>query len=145
VVNDGHKYWLRPGSFCDVTVELDAEREAPIIPRTAARATDHGYVAYVIEGDSAKERLLQLGMSTRDGWIEVRGGVAAGDLLVVHGAEALTTGAKVKATHVTAESLKAGADAGAPAAGASPATPGGGAKDKKHAPAASGAPSAEAP
>ena len=145
VVNDGHKYWLRPGSFCDVTVELDADREAPIIPRTAARATDHGYVAYVIEGDSAKERLLQLGMSTRDGWIEVRGGVTAGELLVVHGAEALTSGAKVKMTRVTAESLKDGADAGAPTAGAAPAPPGGaGAKDKKHAPAASGAPSAEA-
>src|SRR4029077_993938 len=68
VANDGHKYWLRPGSFCDVTVELDADREAPLIPRTAARATDHGYVAYVIEGDLAKERLLGLGMSTRDGW-----------------------------------------------------------------------------
>jgi RND family efflux transporter MFP subunit len=121
VANEGHRYWLRPGSFCDVAVELDAEREAPLIPRTAARATDHGYVAYVIEGDTAKERLLTLGMSTRDGWIEVRDGVKAGELLVVHGAEALTTGARVKANQVTAASLDSAADAGAPGTSAPPA------------------------
>ena len=113
VVDDGHKYWLRPGSFCDVTIELDAEREAPLIPRTAARATDHGYVAYVVEGDAGKERLLTLGMSTKDGWIEVKSGIAAGELLVVHGAEALTDGAKVKMTRVTADALNGAADAGA--------------------------------
>ena len=44
----------------------------PLIPRSAARATDHGYVAYVIEDDVAKERPLTLGMSTKDGWVEVR-------------------------------------------------------------------------
>src|SRR5262245_27091098 len=48
VVDDGHKYWLRPGSFCDVSIEVDATREAPLIPRLAARATDHGYVTYII-------------------------------------------------------------------------------------------------
>jgi multidrug efflux system membrane fusion protein len=140
VVNDGHKYWLRPGSFCDVTVELDAEKEAPLIPRTAARATDHGYVAYVVDGDVAQERLLGLGMSTRDGWIEVRTGVAAGDLLVVHGAEALTSGAKVKATHVTAASLAA--DAGAPV-DAPPGSASGSAR-ARHAPSPSARPSAGA-
>jgi RND family efflux transporter MFP subunit len=116
LVDEGHKYWLRPGSFCDVTIELDAEREAPLIPRTGARATDHGYVSYVIDGEVAKERVLTLGMSTKDGWIEVRSGIAAGDLLVVHGAEALTNGAKVRVTRVTAESLLKGElpDAGAP-------------------------------
>jgi RND family efflux transporter MFP subunit len=142
VVADGHKYWLRPGSFCDVTVELDAEREAPLIPRTAARATDHGYVAYVLEGEVAHEHLLSLGMSTRDGWVEVRTGLAAGDLLVVHGAEALSEGAKVRVTRVTPDSLKLNApeaDAGAPA-------PAGSAPRQRHAPAPSAtASAAEAP
>jgi membrane fusion protein, multidrug efflux system len=128
VVDEGHKYWLRPGSFCDVTLELNADREAPLIPRTAARATDHGYVAYAIEGDVAREHLLSLGMSTRDGWVEVRSGLAAGDLLVVHGAEALSPGAKVRMTRVTADALNPPADAGPP---------------QKHAPAASASAGAE--
>jgi RND family efflux transporter MFP subunit len=110
VVDEGHKYWLRPGSFCDVSVTIDATREAPLIPRLAARATDHGYVAYVVDGDVAHERKLSLGMSTKDGWVEVKSGLAAGDLLVVRGAEALSEGAKVRPNKVTAEGL---ADGGA--------------------------------
>ncbi|MDI1431357.1 efflux RND transporter periplasmic adaptor subunit [Polyangium sorediatum] len=105
-VNDeGHKYWLRPGSFCDVSVDIGAQREAVTIPRLAARATDHGYVAYVVENGVAKERVLALGMSTQDGWVEVRSGLAAGDVLVVRGAEALTDGAKVRPTTITPEAL----------------------------------------
>jgi len=114
-----HKYWLRPGSFCDVTVELErAQRLTPTIPRPAARATDHGYVAYVVDGDVARERTLTLGMNTKDGWIEVRSGLKAGDVLVVRGGEALSEGAKVKAAHVTAASFIAGSGAGAPATSA---------------------------
>jgi hypothetical protein len=125
LVDQEHKYWLRPGSFCDVTIDLSAARAAPVIPRLATRATDHGYVAYVVEGDVAKERVLKRGMNTKTGWVEVRSGLSAGDLLVVRGAEALADGAKVKTTHVSAASLTPGADAGAePVEGESGAGPG---------------------
>ncbi|HEY1586390.1 MAG TPA: efflux RND transporter periplasmic adaptor subunit [Polyangia bacterium] len=121
VVADEHKYWLRPGSFCDVTIDLGAKRDAPLIPRSAARATDHGYVAYVVDGDTAKEHPLTLGMSTRDGWVEVRAGLKAGDTLVVRGAEALSNGAKVHANKVTPESLNTGTPvAPAPDGGTAP-------------------------
>jgi RND family efflux transporter MFP subunit len=116
-----HRYWLRPGTFCDVTVELEREKRlAPTVPRASVRATDHGYVAYAVENDVAKERLLTLGMNTKDGWIEVRSGLKAGDLLVVRGAEALSDGAKVKATRVTGASFSSGGDASAPASSTSP-------------------------
>lgn len=147
VTEDDHKYWLRPGSFCDVAVDLSPQRSAPLIPRLAARATDHGYVAYVVEGDVAKERALTLGMSTKDGWVEVRSGLAAGDLLVVRGAEALSNGAKVRVNRVTPESLNAMPDGGAPPAEAASGAPaeaasgapaGSGRRRSKAAPAASG-------
>ena len=106
-VNDReHKWWLRPGSFCEVSINLGAQRDAPVIPRSAARATDHGYVAFVIEDNVAKERPLNLGMSTKDGWVEVRSGLKAGDLLVVRGAEPLANGARVHSTKVTPDALK---------------------------------------
>lgn len=120
VDNGDHRYWLRPGSFCEVTVELDGSRTAPVIPRSAARATDHGYVAYVIDGNVAHERVLKLGMSTKDGWIEVKTGLAARDQLVVRGAEALSEGAKARANKVDAASLAAPIDADA-GAGSTPA------------------------
>ena len=118
VTETEHKFWLRPGSFCDVSVNVGASRDAPLIPRSAARATDHGYVAYVIENDVAKERPLNLGMSTKDGWVEVRSGLKAGEMLVVRGAEPLANGSHVKANKVTPDSLKA--DAPLPSASAAP-------------------------
>lgn len=105
IVDEGHKYWLRPGAFCDVTVEVSATRDAPMIPRLAVRATERGYISYVVQAEAARERLLTLGMSTKDGWIEVRSGLSAGDLLVVRGAEALSEGAKVRKRQVTAAAI----------------------------------------
>lgn len=114
-------YWLRPGSFCDVTLDIGATRDAPLVPRTATRPTDRGYVVYVVEDGVAAEKPVTLGMSTEDGWVEVRSGIAVGDVVVVRGAEALTPGAKVKLNlldhfdpraEVTAAKRGAEADAG---------------------------------
>jgi len=104
---DSKRYWLRPGSFCDVTIDIGARRDAPVIPRAATRATDHGYVVYVIEGTAAVEKVVTLGMNTKDGWVEVRNGLKAGELLVVRGVESMTNGALVTANKV--DSLDASA------------------------------------
>jgi RND family efflux transporter MFP subunit len=91
------KYWLRPGSFCEVTIDVGARRDAPVIPRAATRATDHGYVVYVVENGVAVEKVVTLGMNTKDGQVEIRSGLEPGELLVVRGVESLTTGARVTA------------------------------------------------
>lgn len=101
VKNEDHKYWLRPGSFCDVSIDVGASREVPVIPRLATRATDHGYVVYVAKGDAVEERSVVLGMNSKDGWVEIRSGLTAGDTIVVRGGEALTPGARVRATRIT--------------------------------------------
>lgn len=97
VIDEGHKYWLRPGSFCDVTLDVGATRDSPMVPRTATRPTDHGYIVYVVENGVATERPIKIGMSTKDGWVEVRSGLNAGEHIVVRGAEALSPGAHVRA------------------------------------------------
>jgi RND family efflux transporter MFP subunit len=105
--SENKKYWLRPGSFCDVTIDVGATRQAVVIPRAATRATDHGYVVYVVEGGTALEKVVTLGMNTKDGWVEVRNGLGPGELLVVRGVESVTPGALVKASKV--DSLDASA------------------------------------
>lgn len=92
-----HTYWLRPGAFADVSIDVGASRDAPVIPRSSSRATDHGFVVYVAEGDVAVEKPVTLGMNTKDGWVEVKTGLEGGEMLVVKGAEALTPGARVRA------------------------------------------------
>lgn len=125
VVDEGRKYWLRPGSFCDVLMNIGAQRDAPVIPRGAVRASEKGLIAYVIENGQAREKVLELGMATKDGWVEVRDGLQGGEKLVVRGAEALSAGAKVKESAVTLPPPGSSATpSGSAVPGAGPPAPG---------------------
>jgi len=107
-----HKYWLRPGVFCDVSIPVGATRQSAVVPEIAIRATERGFLAYVIDGTTAHEHAVQLGMHTANGFVEVTQGLAAGDLLVVLGGEPLSDGVSVKiAQRTTMENFDAGAPA----------------------------------
>lgn len=97
-VDDEERGRLRPGSFAQVTVPVGSTVESPVIPQVAVRPSERGFLAFVVEGGVARERELQLGLSTDDGRVEVKSGVRRGEKLVVRGAEALTDGAKVRVT-----------------------------------------------
>jgi membrane fusion protein, multidrug efflux system len=97
-VDDPKRADLRPGSFAQVTVPVGAAAQSPVIPQTAVRPSERGFLAYVVEGDVARERELSLGLRTADGRVEVRSGVKPGEQLVVRGGEALRDGARVKVT-----------------------------------------------
>lgn len=94
VVDDPRRERLRPGAFADVTVPVGA-KSAPVIPQTAVRPSEKGFLAFVVEGNVARERTLLLGLRTAEGLVEVRSGLSPGDALVVRGAEGLKDGAPV--------------------------------------------------
>ena len=116
------KYELRPGAFAEVPVPIGESADAPVIPSSAVRPSERGFLAYVIEGSAAKERVLTLGLRTADGRVEVRSGVKVGEQLVVRGAEPLKDGAQVR----IAPAAPAGtaAPVTVPAGTAAPAAPG---------------------
>ncbi|HEX8698413.1 MAG TPA: efflux RND transporter periplasmic adaptor subunit [Myxococcaceae bacterium] len=87
---------LRPGAFATVSVPVETSQGSPVIPQTAVRPSERGFLAFVVEGDKARERVLELGMRTADGRVEVKSGVKPGETLVVRGAEALKDGAAVR-------------------------------------------------
>lgn len=87
---------LRPGSFAEIAADIGGGGRAPVVPETAVRPSERGFIAYVVEGPVVHERVLTLGMHTADGHVEVRSGLREGESLVVRGAEALKDGAKVK-------------------------------------------------
>jgi len=95
-VRDTNNGALRPGSFAEITVPVSSEKMSPVIPQTAIRASDKGFIAFVVENDAAVERILALGMRTVDGQVEVLSGLKPGELLVIRGAEALRNGAPVR-------------------------------------------------
>ena len=69
-----------------------------MIPETAIRPSEQGFLAYVVANGVAEQRILTLGMRTADGQVEVKNGLTAGEQLVIRGAEALRDGAQVKVT-----------------------------------------------
>jgi len=95
-VNDAKRNALKAGSFARVTIPIGGTASAPVIPQTAIRPSERGFLAFVVENGEAKERILTLGMRTAEGRVEVRAGLRPGEQLVVRGAEALKNGSKVK-------------------------------------------------
>jgi multidrug efflux system membrane fusion protein len=97
---------LRPGSFAEVSAGIAGGGRAPVVPETSVRPSERGFIAYVVEGDVVRERVLTLGMHTSDGHVEVKAGLREGESLVFRGAEALRDNAKIKI--VTADSSGGG-------------------------------------
>jgi RND family efflux transporter MFP subunit len=137
-----HKYWLRPGAFCEVAVPVGDAKPAIVVPSIAVQPTSTGNVVFVAdEKNIAHQRSVSLGMYTPDGGVEVTQGLKAGELLVVEGFEALSEGAPVNVkTRTTLQAAQAAASASAagsasaapsasaPSAVASAVPPAGGAK-----------------
>jgi len=106
-IDDSGDKSLRPGSFAEISVPVASPGEAAVIPVGAVRPSERGFIAYVVEGDKAVERILTLGMRSADGQVEVLSGLKGGETLVVRGAEALSNGVAVR--------IGAPAEAAAPA------------------------------
>ncbi len=116
-----HKYWLRPGAFCEVTIPIGEARPAIVVPSIAVQPTDSGNVVYTVDDKNiAHLKKVQLGMYTPEGGVEITSGASAGDLLVVEGYEALSEGAPVSIkTRTTVEAAEAAGSAESPVGSAS--------------------------
>jgi multidrug efflux system membrane fusion protein len=94
---------LRPGAFAEVQVPIGGNSTLPVVPEVGVRPSEKGFLAYVVEGDRAHERVLSLGLHTADGHVEVRAGLKVGEQLVIRGGEALKDGVKIKLAPPTPE------------------------------------------
>jgi RND family efflux transporter MFP subunit len=120
-----HKYWLRPGAFCEVSIPVGDARPAIVVPSIAVQPTATGNIVYIIdEKNVAHQVTVSLGMYTPDGGVEVTQGLKAGELLVVEGFEALSEGAPTKVTSKTTlqAAQAAAAPSSAPSAAAAPSS-----------------------
>ena len=87
---------LRPGGFARISVPVAGVRQSPVVPQTAIRPSERGFLAFVVEDGKARERILTLGLRTLDGKVEVKEGIKEGDQLVIRGNEALRDGVEVE-------------------------------------------------
>jgi multidrug efflux system membrane fusion protein len=117
-VDDPKRGSLRPGAFAQVRVPVGGQTRSPVVPETSVRPSERGFLAYVVDADTARERVLTLGLRTPDGKVEVKDGLKAGEKVVVRGAEALKDGVKVRIE--SASDRRAGGPDTAPAPARSP-------------------------
>ncbi|HEX6738122.1 MAG TPA: efflux RND transporter periplasmic adaptor subunit, partial [Vicinamibacteria bacterium] len=73
---------LKPGFFAEVTLASETRKAAVVVPEAAIQASERGFVAYVVEGEKARQRPVQIGLRTGTGVVEILSGVAAGELVV---------------------------------------------------------------
>jgi RND family efflux transporter MFP subunit len=86
---------LKPGQFATVRIAQAAPAPAVMIPASAVRTEGDVNRVFVIKDGVASERLVQLGLLEND-MIEVKRGVAEGELVATTNVEKLNDGAIVK-------------------------------------------------
>lgn len=86
---------LRPGMFVEVTLIGERRENVPVVPRSSV--TDRGGrpVVFVLRQQYVAQQEVELGLSD-DERVEIRSGVAKGDLVVVSGLETLTDNMAVR-------------------------------------------------
>ncbi len=94
---------LKPGFFAEVTLATESKKGSLVVPEGAVQASERGFVAYVTEDGKARLRLLQVGLRTETGLVEVISGLKAGETVIVEGSDRLADGVAVQAAGPGAE------------------------------------------
>ena len=108
---------LRPGMFASVYLRTDTHEDAVVIPRESLVLDSLGDTVYIMNGDTAERREVELGLRD-EVLVEVTRGLSAGELLIVLGQDGLADGTPVSVLEDTpqtaASSTQAGETAGPP-------------------------------
>ncbi len=83
-----------PGASVDGVVELERRDDAILVPALSVIQRPAGRVVYVVEGETAHQRVVEIGLRV-DHQYEIRSGLAAGEVVVLDGAGFLTDGARI--------------------------------------------------
>lgn len=87
---------LFPNQFVNIRLQVDALRDALVVPANSVQRGAQGTYVYVVKDDgSVSVRSVSLGTTEGD-WISVQGEVTAGERVVTDGADRLRDGAKVE-------------------------------------------------
>lgn len=85
---------VRPGFLARVEFTLERRRGALAVPTAAVGLADGSPMVYVVAADTLLRRPVRTGL-TADGWVEITGGLGAGERVVTSGHMNLRPGAKV--------------------------------------------------
>ena len=93
--NDRGLLW--PGQFVNVTLTLDTQQNATVVPAEAIQAGQMGPMIYVVKPDQTVEPRMVTAGEARAGKVVVEHGVVPGETVVTDGQLKLFPGARIKA------------------------------------------------
>lgn len=85
----------RPGGSVSARVITESRRGQPLVPAQAVVQRPAGHVVYLIDGDRARARQVEVGVRL-DGMVEILAGVEPGQRIAVDGAGFLADGTRVE-------------------------------------------------
>jgi len=86
---------LKPGQFATVRILQNRPQQAVLVPKRAVVTENDSSHVFVIKNGHAELRLVQIGQTEGD-LLQVKSGVASGELIATGNLEQLTDGAAVK-------------------------------------------------
>jgi RND family efflux transporter MFP subunit len=89
---------LKPGQFATVRITQPTPENAVMIPASAVKAEGDTSKVFVIKDGAAREHIVQLGLLEND-LIQIKSGIAEGDLVATGNINALTDGVLVRQTN----------------------------------------------
>jgi membrane fusion protein (multidrug efflux system) len=109
---------LKPGMFIEARLATATRANAVVIPEDAVQPLRTANIAWVVDKGKASRRVVQLGVRSQ-GFVEVKSGVSAGELVVVGGLERMGEGMPLAGKPRTVQPVTgpAGAGQSSPAAG----------------------------
>lgn len=86
---------LRPGMFVNAGIVVEQRDSTLSVPSNVVLTQMGGKFVYVVDGETARKRIVQTGLESKDR-IEIVDGLEVGEQVVVKGFETLRDGSKVK-------------------------------------------------
>jgi membrane fusion protein (multidrug efflux system) len=85
---------LRPGMFVEVRIVIGMKENVLVIPRKAVLYKQNKTFAFVLNGNQASQREINLGLAEEDN-VEIMDGLKEGDTIVIVGVDGLKDGQRV--------------------------------------------------
>jgi multidrug efflux system membrane fusion protein len=87
---------LKPGFFAEVSFNAGTKENAVVVPEAAIKASESGFVAFIVEEGQALARPIEIGLKTEDGLVEILSGLKGMETVVVEGSDLLEDGVAVE-------------------------------------------------
>lgn len=94
---ENNEHLLKPGMFVEVSVIAEKREAVTVIPRRSLTQRGGRQVVFVVKGQRAEQRIVELGLID-DQNVEIRNGVKAGEKVIVLGLETLSDQMPVRVT-----------------------------------------------